>query len=101
MAPEKGKPKRELVLNKGQEKFIFRYNQGDEGEILDTLIDQAKDQKTDFDWFDAAVLSFRLTQSLIGQIDYLSQGDNKHNYMGDETDTTNQTPNPPESYDNS
>ena len=34
--------------------------------MLDALIDQAKDTRTDFDWFDAAVISFKLTQSLIG-----------------------------------
>ncbi len=61
------KMKRQLVLNKGAEKFIFRYDKGREDELLDALIEQAKDKRTDFDWFDAAVLSFKLTQSLIGQ----------------------------------
>ena len=61
--------KRQLVLNKGAEKFIFRYENGREDELLDALIDRAKDDGTDFDWFDAAVLSFKLTQSLIGQAD--------------------------------
>ncbi len=63
--------KRQLVLNKGEEKFIFRYENGSEDELLDVLIEQAKDKRTDFDWFDAAVLSFKLTQSLIGQADEL------------------------------
>jgi len=63
--------KRQLVLNKGEEKFIFRYENGREDELLDILIEQAKDKRTDFDWFDAAVLSFKLTQSLIGQADAL------------------------------
>ncbi len=63
--------KRQLVLNKGAEKFIFRYENGSEDELLDALIEQAKDKRTDFDWFDAAVLSFKLTQSLIGQADKL------------------------------
>jgi len=62
---------RQLVLNKGAEKFIFRYENGREDELLDVLIEQAKDKRTDFDWFDAAVLSFKLTQSLIGQADEL------------------------------
>jgi hypothetical protein len=53
------------------EKFIFRYESGQEDELLDALIEQAKDKRTDFDWFDAAVLSFKLTQSLIGQADEL------------------------------
>jgi hypothetical protein len=65
------KIKRQLVLNKGVEKFIFRYENGREDELLDALIKQAKDKRTDFDWFDAAVLSFKLTQSLIGQANEL------------------------------
>jgi len=62
---------RQLVLNKGAEKFIFRYEDGREDELLDALIDQAKDKRTNFDWFDAAVLSFKLTQSLISRADKL------------------------------
>ena len=65
------KMKRQLILNKGAEKFIFRYENGREDELLDVLIEQAKDKRTYFDWFDAAVLSFKLTQSLIGQADEL------------------------------
>jgi len=71
------KAKRQLVLKKGTEKFIFRYESGCEDKLLDALIEQAKDQRTDFDWFDAAVLSFRLTQSLIGQADELLREDIK------------------------
>ena len=63
------KSTRQLILNKGAEKFIFRYDSGSEDELLDALIDQVKDNRTDFDWFDAAVLSFKLTQSLMGQAD--------------------------------
>jgi len=62
---------RQLVLNKGKEKFIFRYDKGRESELLDAFIEHAKDKRLDFDWFDAAVLSFKLTQSLIGQADEL------------------------------
>lgn len=63
------KVKRQLVLNKGNEKFIFRYENGQEDGFIEALIDQVKDNRTTFDWFDAAVLSFKLTQSLIGQAD--------------------------------
>ena len=65
------KAQRQLILNKKTEKFIFRYDSGCEDELLDALIDQAKNTKTTFDWFDAAVLSFKLTQHLIGQADQL------------------------------
>ena len=66
--------KRQLILNKGAEKYIFRFVKGKEDGLLDALIEQAKDKRTDFDWFDAAVLSFKLTQSLIGQADELLGG---------------------------
>ncbi len=65
------KGKKQLVLNKGSEKYIFRYDTGCEPELLDSLVEQADDERTDFDWFDAAVLSFKLTQSLIGEADRL------------------------------
>ncbi len=66
---------KQLVLNKGEEKYIFRYDDGSEGELLDTLVDQAKDERIDFNWFDAAVLSFKLTQSLMGEADKLIHKD--------------------------
>lgn len=66
---------RQLVLNKGTERYIFRYEQGGEDELLDALIDQVKDHRTDFDWFDAAVLSFKLSQALIGRAEGLLQDD--------------------------
>jgi len=65
------KIKRQVVLNKGSEKFIFRYENGCEDKLLEILVEQAKDKRTNFDWFDAAVISFKLTQSLISQADKL------------------------------
>ena len=62
---------KQLILKKGKQKFIFRYTSGSEDKLLDVFIEQAKNGRTDFDWFDAAVLSFKLTQSLIGQADEL------------------------------
>ena len=62
---------KQLILNKGSEKYIFRYENGSEDILLDALVEQAGDSRTDFNWFDAAVLSFRLTQSLIGEADKL------------------------------
>jgi hypothetical protein len=66
---------RQLVLNKGAERYIFRYEQGGEDELLDSLIEQVKDRRTDFDWFDAAVLSFKLSQTLIGRAEGLLEDD--------------------------
>lgn len=67
--------RKQLVLNKGTEKYIFRYDSGCEGQLLDALVFQATDSGTDFDWFDAAVLSFKLTQTLINQADQLLYSD--------------------------
>ena len=64
-------PGRQLVLNKGSQKYIFRFDSGSESQLLDALVAQASDERTDFDWFDAAVLSFKLTQSLIGEADQI------------------------------
>jgi hypothetical protein len=69
------KIKKQIVLKKGRQKFIFRYENGCEDKLLDVLVEQAQSGRTDFDWFDAAVVSFKLTQSLIGQADELI-GDN-------------------------
>jgi hypothetical protein len=66
---------RQLLLNKGDEKFIFRFGPGDEDHLLDALVAQAEDSRTSFDWFDAAVLSFKLTKSLISQADDLLSDD--------------------------
>ncbi|MFA6186417.1 MAG: hypothetical protein WC770_04285 [Phycisphaerae bacterium] len=60
---------RQLVLKKGSEKYIFRYQDGCEDTLLDAMVCQAKNSKTNFDWFDAAVLSFKLTQTLINEAD--------------------------------
>lgn len=67
------KRQRQLILSKGSQKFIFRYDVGCEDELLDALIENAKNPITCFDWFDAAVLSFKLTQSLIYEADELMQ----------------------------
>ncbi len=62
---------RQLVLKKGSERYIFRYQAGSEDKLLEALISQASDSRTSFDWFDAAVLSFKLIQSLISEADKL------------------------------
>jgi hypothetical protein len=55
-------PERQLVLNKGLQKFVFRYEEGQEDEILEQLNACANDDRTDFDTFDAAVLSLKVVE---------------------------------------
>ena len=54
--------KRLLVLEKGAEVFVFGYEPGQEGRVLEALIAQAKDPRTDFDWFDVALLELKLKE---------------------------------------
>jgi hypothetical protein len=58
-----------LILKKGPERYIFRYEEGNESGLLDALVAWASDARLDFNCFDAAMLSFKLTQSLTGEAD--------------------------------
>ena len=53
-------PQRELTLYKGLERFIFRYERGQEERLLDILIEYAGQSHTNLDWFDVSVLSLKL-----------------------------------------
>jgi len=55
-------PERELVLNKGSQRYVFRYRQGQEDGVLETLSQHAKDERTDFDWFDAELLRLKVIE---------------------------------------
>jgi hypothetical protein len=39
--------------------------------VLDTFVEMAHDRGQDFDWFDAAVLSFQLSKHLVEEADEL------------------------------
>lgn len=56
---------KELSLLKGEEKFVFRYEPGHEESVLDAFVDLANERNSEFDWFDAAVLSFQLSKNLV------------------------------------
>ena len=49
-----------LSLAKGEQRFVFWYHQGREAELMAALLQMADNDETEFDWFDAAVLSFRM-----------------------------------------
>ena len=61
----------QVVLVKGKHRYFFRYQEGSELAALDAFVALAANTQSDFDWFDAAVLSFKLTQSLVCQADKL------------------------------
>jgi hypothetical protein len=62
---------KELSLVKGAERFMFRYASGSEEDVLDAFVATANDRQNNFDWFDAAVLSFQLSKHLVEEADAL------------------------------
>ena len=62
---------RQLSLVKAEQRFVFRYEAGSEADVISVFAELATDTTCDFDWFDAAALSFKLTRSLISQADEL------------------------------
>ena len=56
------KVKRLLVLEKGAEVYIFAFKPGQEADVLQALIAQARDARTSFDWFDVALLELKLKE---------------------------------------
>ncbi len=57
-----------LSLVKGEHFFCFRYQTGEEAQVLDALIEMVKRRDLRFDWFDAAVLSHQLGQHLAKEL---------------------------------
>lgn len=47
---------RQLILIKNRERYIFRYNPGDESRVAQEMIDTARNPDNNFDAFDAMVL---------------------------------------------
>ncbi len=60
---------RQISLVKGSHRFVFRYTSGSEPQIIDSFIELADDVNNDFDWFDAAVLSYQMGKKMEHQLD--------------------------------
>lgn len=57
-----------LNLVKGTQQFCFRYEVGQESQVLESLVEMVKRRELSFDWFDAAVLSHQLGQHLAKEL---------------------------------
>ena len=68
--PQQGEaqPMKTLSLVKGNQQFCFRYQVGEEGKVLESLIEMVNRRELPFDWFDAAVLSHQLGQHLAKEL---------------------------------
>ncbi len=62
---------RQLSLVKGRHRYLFRYRPGNEAEVINAFATLASDGRTDFDWFDAAVLSYQMGRRLELELDEL------------------------------
>jgi hypothetical protein len=56
--------RRSITLVKGSQRFVFRYMEGREAELLTALVALAKDPNSAFDWLDAAAISLRMGRSI-------------------------------------
>jgi len=61
---DKPQPLCELRLDKHGEHWVFRYAEGKEQSALMAIEAQARNPESEFNWFDAAVLSHRLGERL-------------------------------------
>ncbi len=55
---------RQLSLIKGSHRYVFRYPAGREADVIASFASMAEDADQDFDWFDAAVLSYQMGRRL-------------------------------------
>ena len=53
---------RTLELEKNGHIFVVRYGVGLEDEVVEHLMMMADDRESEFDWMDAATMSFEVTQ---------------------------------------
>lgn len=65
-----------LSMAKGRHRFVFRYAEGCEAELLAAFVDLANDPDSEFDWFDAAVLSYQMGQQLSCELGAAAQVEN-------------------------
>ncbi|MCG3181135.1 MAG: hypothetical protein BIFFINMI_03509 [Phycisphaerae bacterium] len=60
---------RQISLVKGSQRYVFRYCEGDEPNVLDAFRTLAGRNESGFDWFDAAVLCFKMARRLERELD--------------------------------
>ncbi len=63
---------RQLSLVKGKHRYLFRYRPGNEADVIGAFASLASDASTEFDWFDAAVLSYQMGRRIETELDELT-----------------------------
>jgi hypothetical protein len=64
----------QLSLVKGAQRYVFRYPTGQEADVIGAFASLATDPESDFDWFDAAVLSYQMGRRLELELEQSSAG---------------------------
>lgn len=59
----------QLSLVKGSHRYVFRYPAGCEADVIGAFASLASDPGSNFDWFDAAVLSYQMGRRLELELD--------------------------------
>lgn len=59
---------RRLSLLKGEHQFVFQYPPGAESEIVASFASLASDPDSEFDWYDAAVLSYQMGRQVEAEL---------------------------------
>ena len=54
---------RTMTMVKGPHKYVFRYSEGSENDIVEEIVRLADDPDVNLDWLDAATLSFQVAQN--------------------------------------
>lgn len=62
-----------LSMVKGRHRFVFQYAEGTESDLLAAFVALANDPGSEFDWFDAAVLSYQMGHQLSQEFDSVAQ----------------------------
>ena len=65
---------RHIVFVKRGQRFVFRYQPGEEAQLLDNIITMARDPESSFTMFDAAVLSHQMGKRLGSELQRLAKG---------------------------
>jgi hypothetical protein len=61
-AHEPDSPRHRIALVKGNERWNFRWEPGDESLLINRVAEMARDPDIPFDWFDAAVVCKHIAQ---------------------------------------
>ena len=62
-----------LSMVKGRHRFVFWFHAGQECELLACFVQLANDPQSEFDWLDAAVLSYQMGRPARTELDPVIQ----------------------------